>query len=368
MKISCLRTELAAAVTNASRAVSSKSAIPALEGVLLKAQGEKLNISGYNLEIGITSDIEATVQQPGEVVVSAKLFLDIVRRLPEEIVTIETDERLITYIICGKAEFQIVGMPSVEYPDLPTFEKTNSITIDVKTLRDMIRQTVYAVSDNESKPVYMGSLYELENGILRIVAIDGFRMAIRSEAVNSDSTTDFIVPGKTQNEVLKLLTDDEEQVEIIIGQRHITYCVKNYKVISRLIEGTFLDYRTTIPKEFKTELVIKTRTLIDSVERMSLLDNERVKSPVRCKLSNDEIKLSCASAVGRANDEISVTIAGEPLEIGFNNRYMLDALRNADADEVRIKFNSPVSPIVIEPVEGDSFLYIVVPVRISNEI
>ena len=164
------------------------------------------------------------------------------------------------------------------------------------------------------------------------------------------------------------MTDDEEQVEIIIGQRHITYCVKNYKVISRLIEGTFLDYRTTIPKEFKTELVINTRTLIDSVERMSLLDNERVKSPVRCKLSNDEIKLSCASAVGRANDEISVTIAGEPLEIGFNNRYMLDALRNADADEVRIKFNSPVSPIVIEPVEGDSFLYIVVPVRISNEI
>lgn len=367
VKISCLRTELANAVSNVSRAVSSKASIPALEGVLIKSYGDKLNISGYNLEIGITTDIEATVQSEGEIVVSAKLFLDIVRRLPEEIVMIETDERMVTYIKCGHVDYQIVGMSSVEYPDLPSFEKTDGITVNSKILRDMIRQTVYAVSDNTAKPIYTGSLFEINNGIFKIVAVDGYRMAIRSENVDSESTTDFVVPGKTQLEVLKLLTEDDKNVEIIIGQRHIAFEINNYRVISRLIEGTFLDYNTTIPKDTKTELVINTRSIIDSVERMSLLNNERVQSPVRCLFSNDEIKLSCASAVGRANDVISVPIIGESVEIGFNNRYMLDALKNTDTDEIKMILNGPLAPIIIKPVKGDSFLSIVVPMRIANE-
>ena len=171
MKISCLRTDLANAVSNVSRAVSSKASIPALEGILIKAYKDNLNISGYNLEIGITTDIETTIQEEGEIVVSAKLFLDIVRRLPEEIVQIETDERMVTYITCGKVNYQIVGMSSVEYPDLPSFEKTDGLTINSKILRDMIRQTVYAVSENTGKPIYTGSLFEIENKIFKIVAI-----------------------------------------------------------------------------------------------------------------------------------------------------------------------------------------------------
>lgn len=208
MKISCLRTDLANAVSNVSRAVSSKAAIPALEGVLIKAYDNSLNISGYNLEIGITTDIDVTIQEEGEIVVSAKLFLDIVRKLPEEIVMIETDERMVTYITCGNVDYQIVGMSSIEYPDLPTFEQTDMITVNAKTLREMIRQTVYAVSDNNAKPIYTGSLFEIEDGLFRIVAIDGYRMAIRSENVDSESKNKFVVPGKTQLEVLKLLGDD----------------------------------------------------------------------------------------------------------------------------------------------------------------
>ena len=191
MKISCLRTDLVTAVSNVSRAVSAKAAIPALEGVLIKAYGEKLNISGYNLEIGITTDVDATIQQEGEIVLSAKLFLDIVRRLPEEILTIETDDRMVTYITCGQVDYQIVGMSSVEYPDLPSFQQTDSISINAKLLRDMIRQTVYAVSDNLSKPIYTGSLFEIKEKNMKIVAIDGFRMAILSEAVESESNTSF---------------------------------------------------------------------------------------------------------------------------------------------------------------------------------
>ena len=367
MKITCLRTDLASAISNVSRAVSTKASIPALEGVLLKAYGESLNISGYNLEIGITTDVEATIIKEGEIVLSARLFLDIVRKLPEEIVTIETDDRMVTYITCGKVDYQIVGMSSVEYPDLPTFQQTDGITVNSKVLRDMIRQTVYAVSDNTSKPIYTGSLYEIKSGVLRIVAIDGFRMAIRSENVESESSTAFVVPGKTQLEVLKLLTEDDEQIEIIVGQRHITFKINSYSVISRLIEGTFLDYKSTIPSNNKTELVINTRMMIDSVERMSLLNSDRIQSPVRCKFMDDEIRLSCASAVGRANDVISVPIIGESVEIGFNNRYMLEALKNTDTDEVKLVLNGPISPIVIKPVKGDSFLSIVVPVRLANE-
>ena len=367
MKISCLRTDLANAVSNVSRAVSTKAAIPALEGVLIKAYGESLNISGYNLEIGITTDIDATIQAEGEIVVSAKLFLDIVRRLPEEIVMIETDERMVTYITCGHVDYQIVGMSSVEYPDLPSFEQTDIITVNTKTLRDMIRQTVYAVSENNAKPIYMGSLFEIEDKLLKIVAIDGYRMAIRSENVESDSKNEFVVPGKTQLEVLKLLNDDEENVDIIIGQRHIMFRVKNYRVISRLIEGTFLDYNSTIPVETQTEVIINTRTIINAVERMSLLNNDRVQSPVRCNFANDEIRLSCASAVGRANDCISVSVIGEPVEIGFNNKYLLDALKNTDTDEIKLVLNGPLKPMVVKPVKGDSFLSIVVPMRLSNE-
>ncbi len=367
MKFSCLRTDLVSAVSNVSRAVSSKASIPALEGVLIKAYNNSLNISGYNLEIGITTDVEATIKQEGEIVLSARLFLDIVRRLPEEIVMIETDDRMVTYITCGKVDYQIVGMSSVEYPDLPTFQQTDGITVNAKVLRDMIRQTVYAVSDNNSKPIYTGSLFEISEGVLRIVAIDGFRMAIRSENVDSESNTSFVVPGKTQLEVLKLITDDEENVEIIVGQRHITFKINSYKVISRLIEGTFLDYKSTIPTGEKTELVINTRMMIDSVERMSLLNSERIQSPVRCKFNENEIRMSCASAVGRANDVINVPIIGESVEIGFNNRYMLEALKNTDTDEVKMVLNGAVSPIVIKPVKGDSFLSIVVPVRLANE-
>ncbi len=367
MKFSCLRTDLVSAISNVSRAVSSKASIPALEGVLIKAYNNSLNISGYNLEIGITTDVEATIKQEGEIVLSARLFLDIVRRLPEEIVMIETDDRMVTYITCGKVDYQIVGMSSVEYPDLPTFQQTDGITVNAKVLRDMIRQTVYAVSDNNSKPIYTGSLFEISEGVLRIVAIDGFRMAIRSENVDSESNTSFVVPGKTQLEVLKLITDDEENVEIIVGQRHITFKINSYKVISRLIEGTFLDYKSTIPTGEKTELVINTRMMIDSVERMSLLNSERIQSPVRCKFNENEIRMSCASAVGRANDVINVPIIGESVEIGFNNRYMLEALKNTDTDEVKMVLNGAVSPIVIKPVKGDSFLSIVVPVRLANE-
>lgn len=366
MKISVLRTDLAEAVLNVSRVVSTKSSIPALEGILIKAYGENISVSGYDLEIGMTTNIEATIQQQGEIVVSARLFSEIVRKLPEEVVCIETDDRMITYITSGQAEYQIVGMSSVEYPDLPTFEETDNIEIDGALIRDMIKQTVYAISDNKEKPIYTGSLFEIEDKVLKIVAVDGYRMAIKKEEVDSNVNTHFVVPGKTQQEVLKLITDEEEKVIISIGQRHIMFKINNYSVISRLIEGTFLDYKSTIPKESKTEVVVNTRKIVSAVERMSLLNSDKIKTPVRCVFENDEIKFSCISAVGKANDSIRVPVIGDNVEIGFNNKYLLDALRNTDTDEVKMIINGGLSPMIITPVKGDSFINLVVPMRLSN--
>ena len=361
-----MKSELSRAVSNVSRAVSSKSSQPALEGVLMKASGSLLSLTGYDLEIGINTQIEASVEEQGEVVVSAKLFTDIIRNLPEEIVTIETDERLITTINSGTSEYQIVGISSAEYPELPRVDELEKIEIDAAVLKDMIRSTVFAVSDNMSKPIYTGSLFDIDPGFLRIVAVDGFRMAIREEQIEADLDTKFVVPSKTQQEIIRLISD-EEKVGIIIGSRHITFKIGRYMVISRLIEGTFMDYKTTVPKKCTTEFKINKRVLASAVERMLPMTGEKIQSPVRANVTADEIKLSCTTSVGKATDSIHISSIGNEVIIGFNNRYMLDALKNADTDEIKVELSGSLSPIIIKPIEGNSFVYLVVPMRLGAE-
>lgn len=365
MRFRALRTDLSSAVSNVSRAVSAKATIPALEGVLIKAYNGSLEISGYDLEIGIVTSIEATVMEEGEIVVSARLFNDIIRKLPEEIVSIETDDRMITYIHSGAADYQIVGINSAEYPELPNVEEKCAMTVNAEIFKNMIRQTVFATSDNMAKPIYTGSLFEIKDGLFKIVAVDGFRMAIREENVDSDIEAKFVVPAKTQNEILKLITDNKKDVSMIVGQRHITFKIENYSIVSRLLEGNFLDYK--MPPSAATQFVISTRVLASSVERMALLTSEKIQSPVRCSISADEIKLSCSTSVGRANDMIPASVTGSDVEIGFNNRYLLDALKNADTDEVRVLLNGSLQPMIIRPVSGQSFTFLVVPMRLAAE-
>lgn len=365
MRFKCMRSDLSAAVSNVSRAVSAKATIPALEGVLIKAYNNQLEISGYDLEIGIVTTVEASITEEGEIVVSARLFNEIIRKLPEEIVNIETDDRMITYINSGSADYQIVGINSTEYPELPNVEEISGLTVNAEILKNMIRQTVFATSDNMAKPIYTGSLFEIKDGLFKIEAVDGFRMAIREENVDSDITAKFVVPGKTQNEILKLITDNKKDVTIVVGQRHIIFKIESYSIVSRLLEGNFLDYK--MPSSASTEFVINTRILASSVERMALLTNEKIQSPVRCSITADEIKLSCSTTVGRANDVIAASVRGNDVEIGFNNRYLLDALKNADTDEVKVMLNGSLQPMIIRPVDGQSFTFLVVPMRLAAE-
>lgn len=368
MKFTVEKRLLNEAVTNLQRAVSSKTSIPALEGILIRSEENRLVLTAYDLEIGMQTELPAIISAPGAIILTAKLFAEIVRRSPDEDITIDVDDRNTATITSGVSCFTIIGMDSAEFPELPKITDADTIKMPQELLKCMIRQTLFAVADNTAKPIHQGSLFKIENGNLDVVSVDGYRLALRREAINYANNTEFVVPGKTLAEVLKLLKDSEGEVEICPSRRHILFRIDNYTVISALLEGEFLDYKSALPKDKKTEVTVSTRTMIESVERVSLLITDRLKSPVRCVIGEDTVKLFCTTTMGRATDQISAEISGDQLEIGFNNKYLLDALRAAETDEVRLQLGGPISPMLVLPKEGDAFSFLVLPVRLRSEM
>ena len=367
MKFTVNKSDITEAVSNIQRAVSTKTSIPALEGILLSATETGLELCAYDLELGITTVIPAFVMEPGKAVLSAKLFSDIVRRTPAETVTVSVDEKNMATLESGYSRFSIIGIPAEEFPELPKLSDSTQISLPGALLKSMIRQTLFAIAESDAKPIHQGSLFSLENGILDVVSVDGYRLAVRREPVDFSEDLSFVVPGKTLSELLKLIKDSEEPVEISAGRRHILFKIDNYTVISSLLEGEFLNYKAAIPPESQTEVVLKTREAIDSVERVSLLITDRLTSPIRCLFDNNEVKLNCTTSMGRASDQLDVEMTGQSVEIGFNNRYLLEALRNTECDEVKVQLGGPLSPMKVVPKEGDSFLFLVLPVRLKSE-
>lgn len=368
MKFTVEKRLLNEAVTNLQRAVSSKTSIPALEGILIRSEENRLILTAYDLEIGMQTELPAIISAPGAIILTAKLFAEIVRRSPDEDITIDVDDRNTATITSGVSCFTIIGMDSAEFPELPKIADADTIKMPQELLKSMIRQTLFAVADSTAKPIHQGSLFKIENGNLDVVSVDGYRLALRREAINYANNTEFVVPGKTLSEVLKLLKDSEGEVKICPSRRHILFRIDNYTVISALLEGEFLDYKSALPKDKKTEVTVSTRTMIESVERVSLLITDRLKSPVRCVIGEDTVKLFCTTTMGRATDQISAEISGDQLEIGFNNKYLLDALRAAETDEVRLQLGGPISPMLVLPKEGDAFSFLVLPVRLRSEM
>lgn len=367
MKIICNTETLSIACSNVQRAVSSKTSIPALEGILIKAASDKVLLTGYDLEVGIDTSVETKVEQEGSIILNAKIFCDILRKLPDGIVTIEADERQLCIIKSGEVEYKLVGISEEEYPELPSVTGGYPIIIDSSVLRDMIRQTIFAVSVNDSKIIHTGVKFEVERGFIKLIAVDGFRMAIRKEniAYTGDNMS-FVVPSKTLNEVMKL-SEGKEKVSMCVAKRHIIFDIENYSVISRLLDGEFLNYSEAIPKSVTSEVKINVKNFIDSIERTSLLITDKLKSPLRCIFDENMVRISTITSLGTANDKLKAQTDGNRVEIGFNNRYLLDALKVCDCDEVKITLNGALSPITITPVSGEQFLFLVLPVRLKNE-
>ena len=368
MNIVCDKALLSSAIDGVSKAVTLRSSIPALEGILLKAEGFQLTLTGYDLEMGSTTTIEANVRQAGEIVLSAKLLGDMVRRLPSGEVSIYTNESGNATIKGGVAEFDILAMSASDYPDLPTPGADHTLTIKAGILRGMIEKTLYAVSQDDKKPAHTGELFAIEEDKLTVVALDGYRLAIVERPVQAEKHIRIIIPAKTLTEVNKLLGDDEDDVRISANRRFVVFNSGNYTILSRLIEGEFLNYANVIPNGCKTRVVLETRDFIDTIERASLIITERLKNPLRILFdASGKVTVRCQTNLGKVVDEFSAQVEGDPVEIGFNNRYLLDALRNARCEKVVLELSGPLSPVKILPEEGEDFIYLVLPVRFKND-
>jgi DNA polymerase-3 subunit beta len=367
MKFSCERALLLAGINAASKTVAVKSTIPALEGLLLSADDE-LVISGYNLKTGIRTHIPVEVAEGGAIVLNARLFGEIIRRMADDVVTFSSDANGLVKLTCGLSKFEIMGTAADDFPELPEVDETGGMKVPEGKLKSLISETLFAVSDNETRPIYMGSLFETDGETLTVVSVDGFRLALRREKMDKAVPgLSFVVPGSTLTEVERLCSDSEEDVSISLGSRHIMFVIGNTEVISRRLEGDFLDYKRTVATPAKYIVTADRRGLIDAVERVSLIINEKVRSPLRFVFDKNQLLINCSTALGQASDEVSVAGDGEGMEIGFNNRYVLDALKAAPADEVAIRLVNNVSPCIIVPAdESDSFLYMILPVRIRE--
>lgn len=367
MKFSCEKSLLQAAISTTSRAVSPKSSIPALEGILLEA-GSDLRLTGYNLETGIRTIVPADIREEGTLVLGARLFGEIIRKLPDDIVTFQAENYMVN-IKCGMSEFNILGTDPEEFPELPTVEYQNSLILPQSKLKAMISQTLFAVSDNESRPIHTGSLFEVDGNGLTIVSVDGYRLALRHEAIDKKEgaeTFSFVVPGAALSEVEKICSDVDEPASVTQGARHVMFKVGDTMLVSRRLEGEFLAYRQAIPRNNTIHVEGDTRALLSSIDRVSLIISDKLKSPLRCVFDSNLLKISTKTAIGDAYDECPLSGDGGGLEIGFNNKYLMDALKAAPADKVRLELTTGVSPCVILPTEGEeNFLYMVLPVRLK---
>ena len=371
MQFSCEKSILQEAITTASRAVSNKSSIALLEGLLITADAAGgLTLCGYNMSMGVRVTIQATVTEPGAAVLNARLFGDMIRKLPDNTIYVETDQEMLTTIHCGRAIFNLVASDATEFPQLPEVENSeNPIILPQSMLKSMISQTIFAVSDNETKPILTGCLFELSDDQLRVAAVDGYRLSVRRETLEAPVPTNarFVVPAFALREVERILNESSDVVEIYPDSRHILFRIGDTVLITRLLEGEFLNYQAAIPADAKAGITVDVRQLISSIERVSLIVSEKLKTPVRMEFDGSLLKLSCITTIGKSYDEFEYDGDVPHLEIGFNNRYLLDALRACPSEKVRISLQGSLNPIVFTPEEGNAFTYLVLPVRLKAE-
>ncbi|WP_317321747.1 DNA polymerase III subunit beta [Subdoligranulum variabile] len=368
MKFECEKTLLASAIEGVSRAITNRSAIPVLEGIYLKAEGFNLTLTGYDMEMGITTTIECNVLVPGETVLEAKLLLSMVSRMPAGDVRIELTDEGQAIISGGVAEFEIPAMNASDYPSLPVTGADNTMTIPTSMMRELIEKTIYAVSQDDKKPAHTGELFVIEPGSLTIVALDGYRLAIIQRDVECTRDIRIIIPAKTLQELLKIMGGPDDPVKIDANRRYVVFTTNGYTIMSRLIEGDFLNYESVIPKEKRTRVTVDCKTFINTIERASLIITERLKNPLRITFAEDKITVRCQTPLGKVVDEFApVAMTGDPVEIGFNNRYLLDAMRYSKCERMVLEINGPLSPVKILPEDGKDFIYLVLPVRFKNE-
>lgn len=365
MKFTADRNKLSDAIINASKVTSAHSSIPALEGILVNLKGGNITVTGYDLDSGIKNIIPSiSAEEDGEVVLNAKLIAEMLRKMPAGFpVEVTCEEEVYVTIKCGPVEFKLVGVSGQRYPNLPEMSLETSFQVKENVLKSMIRQTIFAVAQNDLKPILTGVFFEVKDNVFSMVAVDGVRIAIRNEKVQYKDLS-FVVPTKVLNELLRILSDEDtgKDITVLIDKSQVGFNRDDYITFTRLMDGNFIDYTRFTSFVPTTEAIVNARQFAASLDRVLLL-TERFKSPVRCVFENNKLTVTCSTNLGSIHEELKADYPYSKLEIAFNARFMMDAMRNSECDEVKLQFTNPLSPIKIVPVSGEDFTYLVMPVK-----
>ncbi len=372
MKIICYKDTILKAINSVTKGVASKTTMPILEGILIQTNDKQIKLTTYDLEIGIEYIIDSEVEEQGSTVVNAFMFSEIIRKLPNTEIKITLNEQNLLVIECEGSLYKLATMNPDEFPELPKIEVENSIELEQNVLKNMIRKTIFAVSNEETRPIFTGSLFEVKNNQLNIVSIDGFRLALRRKYLEKN-TNDFsaVIPGKTLNEVNKILDDSFEPVKIGVAKNQALFQMDRCKVVTRIIDGEFLNYNNVIPEKWDTRIKVDKSKIQNSFERISLISSSSIekekKYPVKVNVGVGNVLISCTNQTGDAKEELFVSTEGKGLEVGFNPKYFLDSLKAIDDDEVYIQFGSNISPCLIKSIENDNYVYMILPIRLKED-
>lgn len=369
MKFICEKSKLQEAISIAQKAITGKSTMPILEGIYIKAQKGSLTLIGSDVDVSIETKVQADVIEEGSIVVDAKLFGEIIRKLPNDKVIIEklgSEESNTIQITCKKSIFNLLYMNASDFPDLPNITETKIFSIPQNLLKNMIKGTSFAISQDETRPILQGILFEVKDSYLNLVALDGYRLAIKKELIESENTISSVIPGKTLNEVAKILEDSEDVVDITFTTNHILFNLGVTKVISRLLEGEFIKYNSLLPQEYKGVITVNRQELQNGIERASLMAKEGNTNLIKFDIKGDTLIITSNSQLGKVREEVSITLQGEEIEIAFNSKYLLDVLKSMDEDDVILELTSSVSPCVIKNKDLKNSKYLVLPVRLAR--
>lgn len=367
LNFECPKEILIENLVTVQKAVAMKSTVPQLECYYIKAADDKITIIGNNLEISVKTEFTAEIECEGQVLINAKNFFDMVRLMPQGEVTVSVNDDYIVEIRNNRTKYETVAMDTEAFPLNEEEKFSYSFKIPEKNLKELIKKTYFSVGNDDKNPTFKGALFEVKENNLKVVTTDTFRMSlINEEIINACGNYSFIIPGKSLNDLLKIIGDGEDEIEILFSEKNALIKIRNIEFCTRLIEGEFLNYAHFIPKESNIKVYTDTKTLCDSLERCSLIVTPDAREHVKLTVSDSKIDLLTISRVGKIEDAVDCVKTGEDIEVGFNYKFLLDALKSIEESQVTLNFTNSLSPCIIKCDDNDSFTYLVVPVRIKE--
>lgn len=366
MKLICEKNDLQRSVNIVTKAVAAKSPVYLLEGIFIKADENMLTMYGSDGTLSIKCTMEATVMEPGEIVLPARLFAEILTKFDDCEISMNIEENN-AIMQCGHSTTTLCFMDAASYPAFPACDKENGITMYSNQIVSMIDQTAFAASISEDKPILTGILLEQSSGVLNMVALDGYRLAIRQEGIQSGlGAPEVVVPSRSMREIARILPEDEQTVKLYGADNLVTMVCGDTEIATRVLQGDYVRYKNILPAEHTTRVMVDKQNFLNSLERASILARQSKTNLVNIKIEEGLMTITSDSEVGKAKEEIGITLTGKNLDISFNSRYLLDVLKVVEDEEIVLDMNTNISPCMIRPLQGNGFLYLVLPVKTSN--